>query len=94
LSRTNGRPDAFEMPDVELIADVKSRELRFEKVPKTGVYFPGYPEEKSASGTDRENLPRPVEEGVLYRDSLVRLRSAAQLPVRPGRGARRGSNKG
>lgn len=80
---------------MELIADVKSRGLRFEKIPETRVYFPGYPEGESASGTDRQNLPRPVEEGVLYRDSLVRLRSAAQLPVRPVRGGpRRGSNTG
>ena len=95
MSQKKGRPDAFERPDVELTADVKSRELRFEKVPETGVCFPGYPEEESASGTDRENLPRRVEKSVLYRDSLVRLRSAAQLPVARARGGpRRGSNKG
>jgi hypothetical protein len=95
LNRSKGRPDAFERPDVELTADVKSRELRFEKVPETGVYFPGYPEEESASGTDRENLPRRVKKSVVYRDSLVRLRSAAQLPVSPERdGSRRGSGKG
>jgi hypothetical protein len=84
LSRSKRRPDAFERPDVELTADVKSRELRFEKVPETGVRFPGYPEDRSASGTDRENLPKEVEKDVLYRDSLVRLRSAAQLPPEHG----------
>jgi hypothetical protein len=95
LSQTQGRPDDFERPDVELTADVKSRWLRFEKVPGTDVRFPGYPEEVSASGTDRENLPRKVEKDVLYRDSIIRLRSAAQIPVPPGRGGPgRGSDKG
>jgi hypothetical protein len=66
-------------PDVELTADVKSRELRFEKVPETEVRFPGYAEDKSVSGTERENLPGEVEEDVTYRDSRIRLRSAGLI---------------
>jgi hypothetical protein len=58
---------------------VKSRWLRFEKVPETDITFPGYPEDQSVSGTERENLPREVEDDVTYRDSRIRLRSAGSL---------------
>ncbi len=70
------RPDK---PDIELTADVKARELRFEEVPETEVRFPGSPERESASGTDRENLPEEVEPGVTYHDPRVRLRIATAL---------------
>ncbi len=75
------RPDEIARPDVELTAQVASRALRFEEVPETKVRFPGYAEGESVSGTERENLPEEVEEGVTYRNSRIRLRSAAQLPV-------------
>ena len=83
------RPEEITRPDVELTADVKSRELRFEEVPETKVRFPGYSEDQTVSGTDRKNLPEEVEEGVTYRNSRVRYRGAAQLPVdgrRSGKG--------
>jgi hypothetical protein len=73
------QPNSLKRPDVELTADVKTRELRFEKVPRTEVRFPGYPEGRSVSGTERENLPGDVEEDVMYRDTRIRLRSAAAL---------------
>ena len=66
-------------PDIELTANVKARELRFEEVPETEVRFPGRPERESASETDRENLPEEVEPGVIYRDPRVRLRIATAL---------------
>jgi hypothetical protein len=66
-------------PDIELTADVKARELRFEEVPETEVRFPGHPERESASGTERENLPEEVEPGVTYRNPRVRLRIATAL---------------
>jgi hypothetical protein len=53
--------------------------LRFEKGPETELRFPGYPEDQAVSGTERENLPREVEEDVTYRDSRIRLRSAGRL---------------
>ena len=71
--------ETLKRPDVELTAEVKSRWLRFEKVPETEIRFPGYPEDQSVSGTERENLPREVEEDVTYRDSRIRLRSAGSL---------------
>jgi hypothetical protein len=70
-------------PDVELIAEVKSRELRFEKVPETEIQFPGYPKDESVSGTERENLPGKVQKDVTYRNARIRLRSAGLLRSRP-----------
>jgi hypothetical protein len=66
-------------PDIEITADVKARELRFEKVPETEVRFPGHPERESVSGTEREGVPEEVEPGVTYRDPRVRLRIASAL---------------
>lgn len=71
--------ETLKRPDVELTAEVKSRWLRFEKVPETEIRFPGYTGDQSVSGTERENLPGEVEEDVTYRDPLIRLRSAASL---------------
>jgi len=86
-------PDPLNRPDVELTAGVKSRELRFEKVPETEIRFPGYPEDRSVSGTERENLPGEVEEDVMYRNSRIRLRSAGRLvgdESTPGKDGKRG----
>ena len=83
------RPDEIARPDVELTAEVASRELRFEEVPETKVRFPGYSEGQTVSETKRKNLPEEVEEGVTYRDSRIQYRGAAQLPVggrRSGKG--------
>ena len=65
------RPDKPENPDIELTADVKARELRFEEVPETEVHPPAQ--------TDRENLPDEVEPGVTYLNPRVRLRIASAL---------------
>jgi hypothetical protein len=79
LKQPKAYPDASKRPDVELTAEVKSRWLRFEKVPETEIQFPGYPEDQTVSGTERENLPGEVEEDVTYRDCHIRLRSAGLL---------------
>lgn len=68
-----------ETPDIEITADVKTRRLRFEKVPETEVKFRGSPERESVSGTERENLPERVERDVTYRDARVRLRIASEV---------------
>ena len=83
MKQPKEHPETLKRPDVELTAEVKSRWLRFEKVPETDITFPGYPEDQSVSGTERENLPREVEEDVTYRDSRIRLRSAGQLGSEP-----------
>ncbi len=62
------RPDS---PDIELTAEVKARELRFEEVPETEVHPPAQ--------TERENLPEEVDPGVTYRNSRVRLRIASAV---------------
>ena len=83
MKQPKEHPETLKRPDVELTAEVKSRWLRFEKVPETEIRFPGYPEDQSLSGTERENLPREVEEDVTYRDSRIRLSSAGLLGDEP-----------
>lgn len=73
------RLDKPEKADIEILANVKTRELRFEEKPETEVRFSGSSERESVSGTERENLPRPVEPGVTYRDARVRLRIASAI---------------
>ncbi len=63
-------------PDIELTADVKARELRFDEVPQTEVHPPAQ--------TERENLPeevRPEHAGVTFRNIGVRMRIANELTV-------------
>jgi hypothetical protein len=79
LKQPKEHPETLKRPDVELTAEVKSRWLRFEKVPETEIRFSGYAEDQSVSGTKRENLPREVEDDVTYHDSRIRLRSAGSL---------------
>lgn len=74
-----GDPDLFEVPEIEIGADVKAKRLRFDKVPETEVQLHG--DERSFSKTDRENLPEEVEPGVEYRDVQVRWLAAAYLDV-------------
>jgi len=70
---------APENPDIKLTATVKARELRFDEVPGTEVRFWGHPDRNSVSETERENLPENVQQGVTYRDAVVRLRIASEL---------------
>jgi hypothetical protein len=76
-----GDPDLFEIPEIEIGADVKAKRLRFDSVPETEVDLHG--DERSFSKTDRENLPDEVEAGVEYRDIQVRWLAAAYLDVHP-----------
>ena len=73
------REKRLDKPDIEILANVKTRELRFEERPETEVRFSGNSRRESVSGTERENLPRTVEPGVTYRDSKVRLRIASAI---------------
>ncbi len=65
-------------PDISFDADVRMRELRFEKVPNPEVRFRGNTERNSVWGSRRENLPDEVQEGVVYRDAGVWLRIASE----------------
>jgi hypothetical protein len=63
-------------PDIEVTAEVKARELRFDEVPETEVHPPAQ--------TERENLPeevRPEHAGVTFRNISVRMRIANELTV-------------
>ena len=63
-------------PDIEIAADVKARELRFDEVPETKVHPPAQ--------TERENLPeevRPEHAGITFRNISVRMRIANELTI-------------
>jgi hypothetical protein len=65
-----------EGPDIEIAADVKARELRFDEVPETKVHPPAQ--------TERENLPEEVRSehaGVTFRNVSVRMRIANELTI-------------
>jgi hypothetical protein len=53
---------------------VTARELKFEVVPNADVTFTGNPERKTSWEAERENLPRPVQPGVTYRNIGIRLK--------------------
>jgi hypothetical protein len=91
-----GDPDRIENPDVEIGASVKAKRLRFRKKPETEVDFHGELQEpegrgdfRTASGSERENLPEEVEPGVTYRDVRVRWHAAARLDEPPKKRSQR-----
>ena len=55
------------------------RELRFEEAPDPEVRFRGSTRRNSVWGSRRENLPEEVQEGVVYRNTRVRLRIASEI---------------
>ena len=65
--------------DVSITANITARELKFEIVPNPTVEFPGKHERETVWEANRENLPRPVEPGVTYRDIGIRLRIASRF---------------
>jgi hypothetical protein len=73
------RPSRPRSPDIELAASVHADELRFVEPPQVDVRFAGEPAHESASGSDRTNLPEPVEPGVAYRSVRVDYRLASRL---------------
>jgi len=75
-----GRPQD---PDIAIYADVKMRELRFEKVPEPEVRFRGNTRRNSVWTSRRENLPDRVQEGVVYREARIRLRIATEIVENP-----------
>jgi hypothetical protein len=66
-------------PDIALDADVRMRELRFEKVPDPAVHFRGNTGRNSVWTSRRINLPDEVKEGIVYRDAGIRLRIASEI---------------
>ena len=66
-------------PDISLDADVRMRELSFDRAPNPEVRFRGNTRRNSVWGSRRENLPEEVQEGVVYRNTRVRLRIASEI---------------
>jgi hypothetical protein len=66
-------------PDISLDADVRMRELCFDRAPNPEVRFRGNAGRNSVWGSGRENLPDEVREGVVYRNAGVRLRIASEV---------------
>ena len=66
-------------PDIALEADMRMRELNFEKAPEPEVCFRGNTRRNSVWGSKREDLPDEVQEDVVYRDAGVRLRIASEI---------------
>lgn len=63
-----------ESADLAITATVTAKELRFEVVPNPTVEFTGKPERDTVWDAERENLPRPVQPGVTYRNIGIRLK--------------------
>jgi hypothetical protein len=66
-------------PDIALAANVRMRELRFDKVPDPEVRFRGDTRRNSVWTSRRTNLPDEVQEDVVYRDAGIRLRIATEV---------------
>ena len=88
----SGRPE--DEPDIQIGAAARAKKLRFKKKPETQVEFEKHgkanledlaPELdiRTASGSERENLPDEVEPGVTYRDVEVRWGAAAKIVPPP-----------
>ena len=66
-------------PDIALDANVRMRELHFMEVPDPRVDFRGSTRRNSVWGSERENLPDEVQEGVVYRNARVSLQIASEI---------------
>ncbi len=66
-------------PDIAFDAEVRMRELHLEEVPDPEVRFRGSTTRNSVWESSRENLPDEVQEGIVYRNSGVRLRIASEI---------------
>ena len=76
------RPDELseeEIPDVDAAFSVRAKNLRFETVPETNIWFEGEPAQRSRLDTGRENLPDEVEAGVTYREVRVTWRARSRI---------------
>ena len=79
----SSQKDASQAPtesaDIAITATVTAKELRFEIVPNPIVEFPGKPKRDTVWDAERENLPRPVEPGVTYRNIGIRLKIVSRF---------------
>lgn len=68
-----------ESSDLAITATVTAKELRFDVVPNPTVEFPGSPQRDTVWDAERDNLPRPVEPGVTYRNIGIRLKIVSRF---------------
>lgn len=73
-SNSSSASDSAESADLAITAYVTARELSFETVPNTSVEFTGSHQRDTLWDAERQNLPRPVQPGVTYRDIGIRLK--------------------
>ncbi len=66
-------PAAGRPAEVELVATVRAKALRFDEVPAADVLLPQGGARRWGWRTERVNLPAQPEPGVVYRDVEVRL---------------------
>ena len=67
-------------PTVSITATVKAREIVFREAGEVTHTFLGSPLNRNVWRAERINLPKPVEEKVLYRDAGVVLTITSTLP--------------
>lgn len=78
--QTSSGQKATEDADLSITANVTARELRFEVVPNPTVEFSGKPERETVWDAERDNLPRPVQPNVTYRNIGIRLKITSIFP--------------
>lgn len=76
---TRQQDASVESADLSITATVRAKELTFEVVPSPTVEFPGKPVRETVWDAERENLPRPVQPGVTYRDIGIRLKITSRF---------------
>jgi hypothetical protein len=79
VSRKEAAQVPEESADIAITATVTAKELRFEAVPNPTVDFPGRPKRDTVWDAERDNLPRPVEPGVTYRNIGIRLKIVSRF---------------
>jgi hypothetical protein len=65
---------ADDSADLSITANVTARSLRFDAVPNPNVEFNGHPARITVWNAERQNLPRPVQPGVTYRNIGIQLK--------------------
>lgn len=70
-------------PELELVATVRAKELRFDAVPNVKVAFKGNGPRHTTWKTERVNLPMRPEPGVAYHDVALRLTISSTLDELP-----------
>jgi len=78
-SQNSSKDVSIDSADLAITANVTAKELRFEVVPNPTVEFPGKPERDTVWDAVRENLPRPVQPGVTYRNIGIRLKIVSRF---------------